>query len=1413
MFNGLNNKLANVPTATGLSNVSADSVTSENVTTETLVVNGVDVGAQVAINTADITSLKQVTTGQTYASVGDTTTFDNNLTSTQTLTANAISSTTTINAGGAVSILTNTGNNNSTLFIQDTGTGNSINFLPRATVGGAFNNIVQANDAVMFSNKTLGQPLCITTTSIPAPTAPTGIRLTSTSAYISGGGSGTTSTSSANFTGSTITFTGTGTFNSVPNTSVAPASANDLTNKNYVDNTFVDKTTAQSIGGVKTFTTLPESSIAPTTANQLANKTYVDSVASSSTSINLTSDNTSGNYYIPFSKTTTATGNVLYIDDVTTPLSYNPFTSTLTANNFNGNASSATKVNLSSTISGTTYLVMSSVTANSTADLYTDNGGASYDTANNRADINITGNSGTTTAVAVTNTTSGTTYYPTFVDSSSGTPILRTYATDLGYDATNQRLKITGITPNNARNISLNGTPIGNSGNVFSIVMGQNAGPTGTMPNNCFCFGSGSGQFLSSTGVQNLFIGANSGNQVTSGRNNTFLGASAGRKSTTASYNTQIGSQSQSYPDENISGSYNTTIGSECYILNNNLICSTAIGAFSYARFSNTVQLGRPDGSDNVNMDGTMSVAGLATFGDIQAETLNIIGPALSTLGNVEITTLDVVGVATFSGQTYFQQNINLDNLLSPGTTQCQIYVTGGVVNYNAIAVSSNHYFTVQDSGGNTRNPLQITSAGLNVTYGGIDMFSNSITNANQITATQFNGSLNGNASSATEVGVTVTSTGTFYPVFISTTTSGNKALRNTAVGFSFDVGNQQFNTVKFNATGTGQITNTFTIAGSTPNITTNTGNTLTIQTLATTGGNINLASQGITGLTIAPTEITSPLTQPASNNSSTKIPTTAWVQSAITAGTSSSTNAINTTSFPGVTGTYYFPYVTSSTGTTNQTPYADSNISFDRTNNTLNIPNLSMVGAIVTATTIQTANGNTSTPSFIIKDTMNINFIPNCGLGSFNNFQQAGDSLIYCAGTAVNTGILSLSTWSSNTNGVKIKANEVLIGAGGTASTPTSSIKFDGSSASMNLNGDVLIAKNNITLSSGTSVLRIGLSSTGAINLIIGVAVPISMNFSAGLNTIYGNACGTNMTTGATYNTLMGHNSAPGLTSGIQSTFIGGETGFQTANGAGSYNTCVGYASGRAMTTTANQNCFLGTQAGISTTTGSTNTFVGTNAGYGNTSGFSNVFIGQASGYQTVGGTSSQNVCVGVFAGDSMTGIAGGNTLLGYEAGAGIGTGSNNTIIGSQAGTTVTGQNNIVIGQGAQVPTPSADRQIAIGTDQTALFIQGQLSLKIYGTIVINTTLTAPMSQFYIVAMSTATRVITLPNPTDADIRGCYVIFKRKNGTAFNISAPGNGIMPIASVTALATLPVTTSIFQVNLVCDGAHWSVIGQA
>jgi hypothetical protein len=64
----------------------------------------------------------------------------------------------------------------------------------------------------------------------------------------------------------------------------------------------------------------------PDNTNKIATTSFVTSAISNinATTVSLTSDNFSGTYYIPFTKTTTATNNALYIDNVTGPLTYNP---------------------------------------------------------------------------------------------------------------------------------------------------------------------------------------------------------------------------------------------------------------------------------------------------------------------------------------------------------------------------------------------------------------------------------------------------------------------------------------------------------------------------------------------------------------------------------------------------------------------------------------------------------------------------------------------------------------------------------------------------------------------------------------------------------------------------------------------------------------------------------------------------------------------------------------------------------------------------------------------------------------------------------------------------------------------------------------------------------------------------------
>lgn len=132
---------------------------------------------------------------------------------------------------------------------------------------------------------------------------------------------------------------------------------------------------------------------------------------------------TGSGFSIVFSSSATASNALL---NTAANLTYNQGTNTLTTN-INGSANSATsaglatQVTLANTATGlTNYLVMST-TNTGTSSLITDTSGATYDSVNNIADINITANSGSATNTAITNdTVSATNHAITFTSNTTG---------------------------------------------------------------------------------------------------------------------------------------------------------------------------------------------------------------------------------------------------------------------------------------------------------------------------------------------------------------------------------------------------------------------------------------------------------------------------------------------------------------------------------------------------------------------------------------------------------------------------------------------------------------------------------------------------------------------------------------------------------------------------------------------------------------------------------------------------------------------------------------------------------------------------------------------------------------------------------------------------------------------------------
>ncbi|MEZ5424678.1 MAG: tail fiber domain-containing protein [Pyrinomonadaceae bacterium] len=136
----------------------------------------------------------------------------------------------------------------------------------------------------------------------------------------------------------------------------------------------------------------------------------------------------------------------------------------------------------------------------------------------------------------------------------------------------------------------------GNNNSFFGSLAGAR---NRTSDNNSF-FGFSAG-FSNTTGDNNSFFGEGAGDSNTTGRFNSFFGRGAGDSNVTGGSNTFFGNAAGF---SNSIGSFNTIIGSAANVGANNLTFATAIGSGSIVSTSNTIALGRSDGSDKVRVFG-----------------------------------------------------------------------------------------------------------------------------------------------------------------------------------------------------------------------------------------------------------------------------------------------------------------------------------------------------------------------------------------------------------------------------------------------------------------------------------------------------------------------------------------------------------------------------------------------------------------------------------------------------------------------------------------------------------------------------------------------------------------------------------------------------------------------------------------
>jgi hypothetical protein len=330
----------------------------------------------------------------------------------------------------------------------------------------------------------------------------------------------------------------------------------------------------------------------------------------------------------------------------------------------------------------------------------------------------------------------------------------------------------------------------------------------------------------------------------------------------------------------------------------------------------------------------------------------------------------------------------------------------------------------------------------------------------------------------------------------------------------------------------------------------------------------------------------------------------------------------------------------------------------------------------------------------------------------------------------------------SEGTSGQVLTSN-----GAGTAPTFQTAPGIDTSGAAWSVSGDSVFlestGQNNPTDYSNSIVLNSG-------------SVKLDGNHPIGINNVaYGNAAGSSLGPGNLDNTFIGNGAGQSHNNGLQNTAIGSES-LQNATNA-NQNTAVG---GQALkNNTANQNTAVGAVALLSNTSGTGNTAVGFNAGSGSTSN-NNTFVGAKSGdaisfggdntavgfealtqYNATQATAigsralgeaggTNNIGIGPSTGFNLNGSS--NILIGQNAGYYAYNSRNNVVVGTQSfnglngnlvectilgyqactGSNQAGQNNTIIGNGAQPSTTSVNNEITLGNGSISTLRCNQTSI-----------------------------------------------------------------------------------------------------
>jgi len=344
----------------------------------------------------------------------------------------------------------------------------------------------------------------------------------------------------------------------------------------------------------------------------------------------------------------------------------------------------------------------------------------------------------------------------------------------------------------------------------------------------------------------------------------------------------------------------------------------------------------------------------------------------------------------------------------------------------------------------------------------------------------------------------------------------------------------------------------------------------------------------------------------------------------------------------------------------------------------------------------------------------------------------------------ASNVAIGSIALFANNSGGFNIAVGRGALTANTSGSNNTATghgALSNNSTASDNTAVGFLALQNNTTGNSNVAVGRDAMRYRQTVSQQTAVGFSAlqgssTVAFNTGTqNTALGFQAGTANTSGSS-NTFVGYQAGTANTSGSFNTLVGSQVGYQILTGQG--NCALGQAALASLTTGLNHialgrsalsslqgsidNIGIGFQAMYSLTSGDANIALGRNVLYSTTSGSNNVSIGYESllnvnssnqvaiGHQALKGnatvavnTGTQNTVVGYQAGVANT-SGSNNAFMGYQAGLANTTGNQNTFIGAQSGDgNITGNSNTYLGYLTD-GSPTGSYQIAIGDSVTLL-------------------------------------------------------------------------------------------------------------